>query len=218
MAAATASINFYSAHPVVGTKLTTLRSKETNPKEFRNTIKELSSILIYEASRDLTLETYNINTPLAENQSIGKKIKQKIALVPILRAGLGMVDGALDLFPEASVYHIGMYRDKRSLQPVEYYNKLPNFDNGEADICFVLDPMLATGGTAIATINLLKSWGAAKIKLVGLVASKEGISALQESHPDVEVHVCSIDDVLDNRGYIVPGLGDAGDRQFNTPH
>eukprot|EP01102_Stenamoeba_stenopodia_P005157 TRINITY_DN15667_c0_g1_i1.p1 TRINITY_DN15667_c0_g1~~TRINITY_DN15667_c0_g1_i1.p1 ORF type:complete len:212 (+),score=57.97 TRINITY_DN15667_c0_g1_i1:318-953(+) len=209
-----ASVNTYDKHPLIAHKLAQLRSKSTNPKDFRGLVKELSSLLFYEAARDLQLEEYTIQTPLAEVKA--NRVKETLALVPILRAGLGMVDGALEMFPEASVFHVGMYRDKRSLQPVEYYNKLPG--ENTTDICFVLDPMLATGGTAIATITLLKSWGAKKIKLVGLVASQEGVNSLKEVHPEVEIHLCAIDSVLDSRGYIVPGLGDAGDRQFSTPH
>jgi uracil phosphoribosyltransferase len=205
----------YNQHPAIATKLSQLRAQSTSPKEFRALVKDLSTLLCYEALRNVNVEQISIDTPLAPAQT-GFRIKDNIAFVPILRAGLGMVDGALELFPEASVYHIGMYRDKRSLQPVEYYNKLPS--ENSVDLCVVLDPMLATGGTAIATIELLKAWGAKKIKLVGLVAAKDGVASLLEAHPDVEIHVCAVDEVLDSRGYIVPGLGDAGDRQFSTPH
>jgi len=201
-----------SSHPVVLHKLSILRNKDLSPKTVRDLIRELSYSVILDASKDLTLEEYDMETPLVKAK--GYRLKESIALVPILRAGLGMVDSVLDIFPNASVYHIGMYRDQRSLLPVEYYNKLPN--DREFDICFVLDPMLATGGTARATIGILKEWGAKRIRVIGILASQAAVSHLRSVYPDVSIHVCAIDKELDKNGYIIPGLGDAGDRQFAT--
>jgi len=191
-----------------------LRDKNTNPKQFRELIRELSNLVIFQASKSLTLVNYSVQTPLMTCN--GFQIKEKIALVPILRAGLGMVEGALQLFPEAEVYHIGMYRDKKSLQPVEYYSKLPN--NVKVDVVYVLEPMIATGGTASATIALLKEWGAPRVEMISFLASELAIEKLIKEHPDVKIHVCAIDPKLNDHGYILPGLGDAGDRQFSTPH
>jgi len=190
-----------------------MRNKETRPKNFRELVREITIILFLDASRDLSTEEYKLNTPTFENFT-GKKVKDRIGLVPILRSGLGMVEGILEFYPEAVIYHVGMYRDQRSLQPVEYYNKLPNEPN--VDVCYVLDAILATGGTMIATINILKQWGAKVIKVVTILASPEAIQLMAEVHPDVAVHVCSVDEGLDELGNIVPGLGDAGDRQFAT--
>jgi len=202
-----------SKHPLVHHKLSLLRNIETRPKNFRELVREITVILFLDASRDISTEDYRLNTPSYEN-FIGKKVKDRIGLIPILRSGLGMVEGILEFFPEAVIYHVGMYRDQRSLQPVEYYNKLPNEPN--IDVCYVLDPVLATGGTMIATINILKQWGAKRIKVVTILASPEGIQLMAEIHPDVDIHVCFVDDGLDDRGNILPGLGDAGDRQFST--
>ena len=175
-------------------------------------VNELGTLLCYEATRDFPLEVKEIETPLMP--MVTKKIHEKIALVPILRAGLGMVDGVWNLIPTAVVLHIGLYRDEDTLKPVEYYNKLANYKTVER--CLILDPMLATGGSAIAVANILKEWGATNIKFVGLIGAPEGISALHEAHPDIDIHLAAIDRKLNENGYILPGLGDAGDRQFGT--
>jgi uracil phosphoribosyltransferase len=175
-------------------------------------VRELSALLAYEATADLLTTEKKVQTPLVEMN--GKIIRDKIGLVPILRAGLGMVEGIWSLLPSAEVWHIGLYRDENTLQPVQYYNKLPVAPT--VNTVFVLDPMLATGGSAVATIDILKKWGANKIKFVGLIAAPEGIENLQKHHPDVPIHVATIDERLNENGYILPGLGDAGDRQFGT--
>jgi uracil phosphoribosyltransferase len=161
---------------------------------------------------DLALHPVDINTPL--EPMTGARLEPRLGLIPVLRAGLGMVDAMLELMPAAEVWHIGLYRDERTLKPVEYYNKLP--DAATVQICLILDPMLATGGSAAATIDILKAWGAARVKQVSLIAAPEGVRTLGDAHPDVDVHVAALDSHLNERGYIVPGLGDAGDRQFGT--
>ena len=201
-----------SPHPLVQHKLTLLRRTVTEPKKFRELVRELSQFLLYEATLDLPLNPLEIETPLAP--LIGHEIGAQLGLVPILRAGLGMVDPILDLIPTAHVWHLGLYRDHATLEPVTYYNKLP--PEVEIDLCLVLDPMLATGGSAIAAVDILKRWGATRIKFLGLIAAPEGVSALSTAHPDVPIHLAAIDDHLNEIGYIVPGLGDAGDRQFGT--
>ncbi len=203
---------FPSSHPLVSHKLSKLRDKNTKPKKFRELIREISALLTYEATQDLALEEISIDTPLATMR--GNALVEKIGLVPILRAGLGMVEGVWELMPSAEVWHIGLYRDERTLMPVEYYNKLPV--EPTVSVCLILDPMLATGGSAVATVNILKEWGVKMIKFVGLIASPEGIKKLHENHPDVPIHIAAIDDHLNDVGYIVPGLGDAGDRQYGT--
>lgn len=203
---------FPSSHPLVAHKLTKLRDKNTKPKKFRELIREISALLAYEATRDLALGDVSIDTPMAT--TVGKALVEKIGLVPILRAGLGMVEGLWELMPSAEVWHIGLYRDESTLMPVEYYNKLPV--EPTVSVCLILDPMLATGGSAVATIDILKQWGVRMIKFVGLIAAPEGIAKLHEHHPDVSIHIAAIDDHLNDVGYIVPGLGDAGDRQFGT--
>lgn len=203
---------FESKHPLVKHKLTLLRRVETKPKKFRELVRELAMLLCYEATADLGLSETTVQTPMAA--AAGYELTDKIGLVPILRAGLGMVEGIWEMMPGAEVWHIGLYRDERTLKPVSYYNKLPT--SPTVEVCLVLDPMLATGGSAVATVDILKKWGAARIKFVGLLAAPEGIERLQEAHPDVPVHVAAIDDHLNDIGYIVPGLGDAGDRQFGT--
>jgi uracil phosphoribosyltransferase len=198
--------------------LTLLRRKETEPKKFREVISELAMMLVYEATRDLATRLAPITTPLTATQGI--VMAEKVGLVPILRAGLGMVEGAWKLLPQAEVWHLGLYRDEHTLKPVSYYNKLPVAPTVE--LCLVLDPMLATGGSAIAAVDVLKRWGVTRIKFVGLLAAPEGIAALHGAHPDVSVHVAGIDERLTGpgdpfpTGYIWPGLGDAGDRQFGT--
>jgi uracil phosphoribosyltransferase len=203
---------FPSSHPLVAHKLSKLRDKNTEPKKFRELIREISALLTYEATQDLTLKQVSINTPLAEME--GTTLAQKIGLVPILRAGLGMVEGAWELMPSAEVWHIGLYRDEQTLTPVEYYSKLPV--EPTVSVCLILDPMLATGGSAVATVDMLKEWGVKMIKFVGLIAAPEGISRLHEDHPDVPIYIAAIDEHLNDVGYIVPGLGDAGDRQYGT--
>ena len=203
---------FVSEHPLVAHKLAKLRTKETKPKKFRELIREIGALLTYEATLDLGTEAVRIQTPLAETD--GKSLSEKIGLVPILRAGLGMVEGVWELMPSAEVWHIGLYRDEETFRPVEYYNKLPV--EPTVSVCLVLDPMLATGGSAVATVQILKDWGVNRIKFIAVIGAPEGISHLHEHHPDVPIHLAAIDDRLNSTAFIVPGLGDAGDRQFGT--
>jgi uracil phosphoribosyltransferase len=205
--------NIYpSSHPLVAHKLTLLRDIKTEPKKFRELIREIAALMTYEATADLLVQPKPVQTPLAIAD--GSELQEKIGLVPILRAGLGMVEGVWDLMPTAEVWHIGLYRDERTLKPVQYYNKLPV--EPTVSVCLILDPMLATGGSAVATVDILKHWGVKKIKFVGIIGAPQGIALLQEHHPDVPIHLAAVDDHLNERGYIVPGLGDAGDRQFGT--
>jgi uracil phosphoribosyltransferase len=185
---------------------------ETKPKKFRELIREISALLAYEATLDLLTSPIDVRTPLEE--TAGVELTEKIGLVPILRAGLGMVEGVWDLMPTAEVWHIGLYRDEQTLQPVEYYNKLPV--EPTVSVCLILDPMLATGGSAVATVNILKEWGVKKIKFIALIGAPEGIGHLHEFHPDVPVYLAEVDAGLNDVGFILPGLGDAGDRQFGT--
>jgi uracil phosphoribosyltransferase len=203
---------FASTHPLIAHKLGRLRDKHTEPKKFRELVREIAGLLAYEATADLQLMDCEIETPLA--RMTAHTLQEKIGLVPILRAGLGMVEGIWDLMPGAEVWHIGLYRDEHTLKPVQYYNKLPI--EPTVSVCLILDPMLATGGSATATADVLKQWGVKKIKYVGLIGAPEGIRAMQERHPDIPIHLAAIDDHLNERAYIVPGLGDAGDRQFGT--
>jgi len=203
---------FASNHPLVAHKLSRLRDKNTEPKKFRELVREIAALLAYEATADLGVTPRELETPLAK--ITGSELEEKIGLVPILRAGLGMVEGIWELMPVAEVWHIGLYRDERTLRPVEYYNKLPL--EPTVSVCLILDPMLATGGSATATADILKRWGVKKIKFVGLIGAPEGIKAMQTAHPDIPIHLAAIDDHLNERAYIVPGLGDAGDRQFGT--
>ena len=214
--------NFFpSTHPLVAHKLTQLRNRTTDFRRFRSIVDELAMILAYEATRDLPTRMVEVETPLT--RTLGSEMDAQIGLVPILRAGLGMVDGMLHLLPQAEVWHLGFYRDEETLQPVIYYNKMP------ADLsshrCYVLDPMLATGGSAIAAVDILKERGVRQIKFIGLLAAPEGIAALHQRHPDVLIHVAVVDERLTTAadaeagfppGFIWPGLGDAGDRQFGT--
>lgn len=193
-------------------KLTRLRDESTPPKIFRELVAEIATLLLYEATADLPTDEREVKTPLALYK--GARLKDKVGLIPVLRAGIGMVEAALELIPEAQVWHIGLFRDERTLQPISYYNKLPT--SATVQICLVLDPMLATGGSATATIDVLKKWGAMRIKYVGIIAAPEGVRALVSAHPDVPIHVAALDERLNEKGYIVPGLGDAGDRQFGT--
>ncbi len=203
---------FVSEHPLVRHKVSLLRHVETEPKKFRELVRELSMLLCYEATRDLELVPDTVPTPMGTAE--GLRLRTKIGLVPILRAGLGMVEGVLEMIPTAEVWHLGLYRDERTLHPVEYYNRLPT--PNRVQLSLVLDPMLATGGTATASVDILKRWGCERIKYLGLIAAPEGASRLAEAHPDVAIHVAAMDERLNDIGYIVPGLGDAGDRQFGT--
>jgi uracil phosphoribosyltransferase len=201
-----------STHPLVAHKLAKLRHRDTDPKRFRELIREIAALLCYEATQDLALSPTSVPTPLAD--APGALLQENLGLVPILRAGLGMVEGVWDLVPTAEVWHIGLYRDERTLKPVEYYNKLPI--EPTVSVCLLLDPMLATGGSAVAAIDILKRWGVSRIKFVGVIGAPEGIANLHQHHPDVPVYLAAVDDHLNEHGYIVPGLGDAGDRQFGT--
>ena len=200
-------------HPLIQHKLSILRNKETGSNEFRHLVSEIAMLLCYEATRDLELEEIEIETPIT-NAKVRALAGKKMAFVPILRAGLGMVDGMLQLIPSARVGHIGLYRDPETLKPVEYYCKLPS-DIEEREVV-VLDPMLATGGSAIDAISLIKARGPKSIKFIGIIAAPEGLKALQEAHPDVEIFCAALDEKLNEHCYIVPGLGDAGDRIFGT--
>ena len=201
-----------SQHPAVLHKLAILRDETTEPKKFRELVRELSWLLGYEALADVGVRPLEIRTPM--EPMAAHQLGERIGLVPILRAGLGMVDAMLELMPTAQVWHLGLFRDERTLRPVEYYNKLP--DSASVDLCLILDPMLATGGSATAAIEVLKKWGAVRIKLVNLIAAPEGVEAVTSAHPDVAIHCAALDRGLNERGYIQPGLGDAGDRQFGT--
>ncbi len=200
-------------HPLVQHKISLLRSKSTGTKEFRDLVSEIATLMCYEATRDLPTEEVEVETPIAVART-RMLSGRKLAFVPILRAGLGMVDGMLSLIPAAKVGHIGLYRNEDTLEPTEYYCKLPS-DISERHV-IVLDPMLATGGSACDAISLIKKRGAKSIKFLCLIAAPEGVARLQEQHPDVEIYIAALDEKLDEHGYIVPGLGDAGDRIFGT--
>jgi uracil phosphoribosyltransferase len=201
-----------STHPLVAHKLTKLRDASTDPKKFRELIREISALMAYESTLDLETQPVEVRTPLSPAR--GVELREAVGLVPVLRAGLGMVEGFWELLPSAEVWHIGLYRDERSLKPVEYYNRLPV--EPTVSVCLILDPMLATGGSAVATVDILKRWGVRRIKYVGLIGAPEGIRNLQGHHPDVPIHLAAVDERLNDVGYILPGLGDAGDRQFGT--
>lgn len=201
-----------STHPMVQHKLTLLRRVQTEPKKFRELVQELTRFLLYEATQDIGLERLEIETPLTT--MMGYRNATQIGLFPILRAGLGMVDPAIEMIPTAHVWHLGLYRDHNTLEPVTYYNKLP--PQLDVDLCIVLDPMLATGGSAVAAVDILKRWGATRIKFLGLIAAPEGVAMLHNAHPDVSIYLAALDDGLNEKSYIVPGLGDAGDRQYGT--
>ncbi len=200
-------------HPLIQHKLTYIRKADTGTKEFRELVDEVATLMAFEITRDMPLQEIEIETPVQKTKSKVLSGK-KIGLVPILRAGIGMVDGVLKLIPAAKVGHVGLYRDPETLQPVEYYAKLPS-DVEERDF-IVVDPMLATGGSAIAAIDSLKTRGAKHIKFMCLIAAPEGVKALQEAHPDVDIFIAALDEKLNDHGYIIPGLGDAGDRLFGT--
>ena len=200
-------------HPLIQHKLSIMRDKRTGVKEFRELLEEISMLMVYEVTRDLPVEKVDVETPICRtktNMLAGKPI----GIIPILRAGLGMVDGIMNLIPNAKVGHIGLYRDPETLNPVEYYCKLP--EDAEHRELIVLDPMLATGGSASAAITFIKQRGCSNIRLVNLIAAPEGIARIQKDHPDVDVYVAALDEHLNDHGYIVPGLGDAGDRLFGT--
>jgi len=200
-------------HPLIQHKVGWIRRKDLGSKEFRKLIGEIAMLECYEATRDLQLEDVEIETPICTTTV--KELKgKKLAVVPILRAGLGMVDGMLAMIPAAKVGHIGLYRDPESLKPVEYYSKLPE-DCGEREV-YVVDPMLATGGSAVAAIQMLKDKGVKNLHFLCVIAAPEGVAAMQEAHPDVDIYIAALDDHLNEHGYIVPGLGDAGDRIFGT--
>ena len=201
-----------SQHPAVRHKLGILRDETTEPKKFREVVRELSWLLGYEALADARTRPIDVPTPIEVMQ--GEELADRIGLIPILRAGLGMVDAFLELMPTSQVWHLGLFRDEKTLRPVEYYNKLPN--TSTVDLCLILDPMLATGGSATAAIEVLKKWGAVRIKLVNLIAAPEGVEAVLKAHPEVEIYTAALDRQLNEKGYIMPGLGDAGDRQFGT--
>jgi uracil phosphoribosyltransferase len=207
------SNNVYaSRHPLVAHKLAMLRDTATKPKKFRELVRELAILLAVEATTDLETEPVALMTPMGQTQ--GQTLKKGIGLVPVLRAGLGMVEGIWEMLPSAEVWHIGLKRDERTLEPMQYYANKPV--EPRVQLCLILDPMLATGGSASATCTLLKEWGVSHIKYIGLIAAPEGIARLQADHPNVAIHVGAVDSHLNDIGYIVPGLGDAGDRQFGT--
>lgn len=203
---------FVMTHPLIKHKVSILRNKDTSVKEFRELINEIALLMGYEATKDLQLTEIDVETPLVRTK--GQVVEKQVALVPILRAGLGMVDALMSLIPAAKVGHVGLYRDHDSLEPVEYYCKLPT-DISERQV-LVLDPMLATGGSSAAAIDVVKKRGAKKIKLMCIIAAPEGVKVVQEAHPDVDIYVASLDEKLNEKGYILPGLGDAGDRLFGT--
>ncbi len=199
-------------HPLIRRHLTVLRSAATRPAEFRSSVRRLATLLAYEATQDLATRASTVQTPLAEAE--GCELTERIGLVPILRAGLGMVDPVLDLIPSAEVWHLGLYRDEATAQPVRYYDKLP--PNQPVDTALVLDPMLATGGSAVATLQTLTEWGVGRVKVLSLIASREGVETVEAQFPQAQLYVCQVDPTLNDQKYIVPGLGDAGDRAFNT--
>jgi uracil phosphoribosyltransferase len=199
-------------HPLIAHHLTRLRDRQTPPAEFRQVVQRLSALLAYEATSDLELRPAEIETPLT--RMTGRALAQRIGLVPILRAGLGMVDPILHLIPTAEVWHLGLYRDEVTALPVEYYSKLP--ESAPVDVALVVDPMLATGGSASAALAALARWGVRRLKVLSIIASRDGVEAVQQEHSAADIYVCAIDPELSDRKFIVPGLGDAGDRIFNT--
>ena len=199
-------------HPLVAHKITMLRDENTSVKEFRELISEIALLMTYEVTKDLPLKPHKVKSPVAETE--GSFIERQVALVPILRAGLGIVDALMQIIPAAKVGHIGLYRNRKTLKPVEYYCKLPT-DVAQRQV-IVLDPMLATGGSAAAAIDFIKERGANKIKLMCVIGAPEGVKTVQEAHPDVDIYLAALDEKLNDHGYIVPGLGDSGDRLFGT--
>ncbi len=200
------------SHPLVKHHVTQLRDAATPSPEFRMLTQRLAALLAYEATSDLAVQARPVRTPLSE--TTGHAISEKIALIPILRAGLGMVDPILNLIPEAQVWHLGIYRDEKTLQPVEYYSKLPT--DGPADIALILDPMLATGGSIMAALAAMQNWGVSRVKVLSIIAARQGIREVQTRYPSTQIYVAAIDPELNEFKFIVPGLGDAGDRSFNT--
>ncbi|MEM6328732.1 MAG: uracil phosphoribosyltransferase [Planctomycetota bacterium] len=199
-------------HPLIRCHLSRLRAESTPPAEFRDMVRRLATLLAYEATKDLACRTTRVTTPLTE--TTGQELSQRVGLVPILRAGLGMVDPVLDLIPSAEVWHLGLYRDESTARPVKYYSKLP--PERPVDVALVVDPMLATGGSAIAALQTLREWGVGRCKVLSIIASQEGIDAVTAEFADAQLFVCQIDPELNDQKFIVPGLGDAGDRIFNT--
>ena len=203
---------YTSNHPLIKHSLTILRNIDTDPQTFRNNIKIISTLLTFEATKKINTKKTKVNTPMGS--TTGNTLSEYITLVPVLRAGLGMVEGILDLIPQSSVWHIGLKRDETTLKPIQYYTNQP--EKTDDQTCIILDPMLATGGTAVEACNLIKSWGIESIKYVGILAAPEGSECLNNEHPTVDIYVGEIDSHLNDIGFIVPGLGDAGDRQFGT--
>jgi uracil phosphoribosyltransferase len=203
---------FQSNHPLIQHKLALLRDVDTEPKRFRELVREVTWLLLYEATEDLTPVERPITSPMGS--TTGKVLVEEIAFAPILRAGLTMVGPALEMIPTAHVWHIGLYREEETLQPIEYYTNVP--EQATAEVVFILDPMLATGGSAVAAVDILRKTGVRNIKFVGLIAAPEGIKHLSSTHPNVPIHIAAVDQGLNEVGYIVPGLGDAGDRLFGT--
>ena len=199
-------------HPLVACHLTTLRDKKTGCEVFRSSVNRLSMLLAFAATRDLEITEKPIETPI--QKTIGSQLLNRIGLVPILRAGIGMVDAMLTMIPSAEVWHLGLYRDEETAQPVRYYSKLP--ESSPVDVAFVLDPMLATGGSAAMAIAALQDWGVPSIKMLSILAAPEGIERMEAEFPNIEIHTCAVDNLLNEDKFIVPGLGDAGDRIFNT--
>jgi uracil phosphoribosyltransferase len=203
---------FEVQHPLIDCHLTRLRDHSTPPQEFRQLVNRLASLLAYEATKDLRAESITVETPLARAE--GRRLTQRIGLIPILRAGLGMVDPVLELIPTAEVWHLGLYRDEETAKPIKYYAKLPA--ERPVDVALVLDPMLATGGSVVAVLAMLRDWGVPHVKLLSLIAAEEGVKLVESEFPESQIYVCHIDPHLNDRKFIVPGLGDAGDRIFNT--
>ena len=201
-----------STHPLVQHKLTLLRDQRTDPKMFRELLREMAVLIAYEATADLATDEVTVTTPMG--QAIGCHLRERVGLVPILRAGLGMVEGIWNMMPNTEVWHIGIFRDQQTLEPVQYYSRLPV--SPTVDVCLVLDPMLATGGSAVAAVDILKDWGAKHIKFVGVIAAPEGVQRLTTAHPDVPLYLAAVDERLNEAGLIIPGLGNAGDRLFGT--
>jgi uracil phosphoribosyltransferase len=203
---------FISQHPVVAHKVTALRDRHTTPPDFYRLVRELGTLLAYEATQDLRLQPSPIETPL--EPMIGSRLAGGVGMVPILRAGLGLAEGFRQVLPDAQVWHLGLRRDEHTLEPIEYYNQLARASN--LQVCFSVDPMLATGGSAIDALNILKRYGVPHLRYIGLIAAPYGLLKLRQAHPDVPIYLAALDDRLDDRGFICPGLGDAGDRQFGT--
>jgi uracil phosphoribosyltransferase len=203
---------FEVQHPLIACHITRLRDQTTSPSEFRQLVHRLASLLAYEATKDLQAKSVMVQTPLAKTE--GRQLAQRIGLIPILRAGLGMVDPVLELIPTAEVWHLGLYRDEETAKPIKYYSKLP--PERPVDVALILDPMLATGGSAIDALTTLREWGVPHVKLLSLIGSEEGVKRVNYEFPNAQIYVCQVDPILNDRKFIVPGLGDAGDRIFNT--